>query len=225
MPITQEQTNLFSNSLPLSLKVPDLVNNGILFKGREALVKQLNPGSALKWYALLSNNPVDQLVRYAAEVNQDEADLLNAGFAKQQVPNSHFFIDTFSSGDYGQLFAIQRWIEGKPLKDLSLKEIIKNPELRESIAGIFTNAARIFQQTKKYINLIKKNQIQIGRHSFQDPRKVISPFRSPNIMIEGNNAVLVDAKKLTFKPDDYRYQVAGFHQALSLFVAYALKNL
>lgn len=222
MPITEEQENQFkSQPFPLCIDINSGPEEKISFKGREALVRQFGE-HALKWYATLDGKSISTLIAYGKGVNSDEADLLRSGLAPNQVPDSHFLIGNFSGNP--QLFAIQRWVKGRTLKNIPLKEVIGNQKMKESLADLFIKCSWVYQETGRFPDLIGGDRIRIGRTSVQDPRKIIWPLRSPNIMIEGNTAVLVDAKKLTFDPEDFRFKVARLHHVLSLLTAKALRS-
>jgi hypothetical protein len=52
-----------------------------------------------------------------------------------------------------------------------------------------------------------------------DPTKIIWPFRSTNIIVSENTAVLTDARALNPKPGSIKYGASKIHQSITTFTA------
>lgn len=167
-------------------------------RGREDLVIRVvsnNGCYAFKWYSSLEGKSIRELVDYGRSVNGDEALLSGVGLDKERVLDSHFWISEFDNSP--QLFAIQKWSKGQPLRNISFWEIIRNRTLRNSIAEIFTKCERSYQLTGRQPDSVGGRRFNIFGKDFTDPLVVIWPFRTTNIFVEDNIAVLVDAKFLS----------------------------
>lgn len=219
MAISQEQIQQFRRrQFPNSVVLSSLSEDPIIRKGNEALVIKTTSGSALKWYAKLSGKSQQAQLEYAAGINQDEALLRKLGLSSKQLPDSHFLIGAYDQNP--ELFAIQPWIEGTLLKDLSLKEILINKPLRQSLADLFLLAREFNKITGRFPDL-KGSEKLFG---VSDPTKIIWPFRSTNIIVSDNTAVLTDARALNPKPGTVKYGASKLHQAISVFTAQSLLN-
>lgn len=227
MSITQENIARFrAYPLPKGV-VLDISPGAKILRGKEALVTRAitNEGTdvAFKWYAKLNGMDLAQLVEYGTGVNRDEDLLWNATLPQMQVPNSSFFISSYDQ-TLPQLFAIQPWVEGRLLKDISFQEIISNPILCRSLAQIFRGADTAFRETGRYPDLIGGETIKIFGKEIADPRQV-SPFNSKNIMVNQDSAILFDARFLHLKPGSLKHFGAKLHHELSLLLADALTRL
>jgi hypothetical protein len=213
MPITQEQIYRFSRQpFPRGIILEGATFPGIK-KGNEALVKRVED-TAFKWYAKLSGQPIDNLHAYADGINQDEDLLRSLGLGSNQLPDSHFFIGSHEEGN-PELFAIQPWVNGRLLKEVSLWEILNNRPLSESLANLFLIANEFNKMTGRFPDLKGSEKIW----GVSDPTKIIWPFRSTNIIVSENTAVLTDARALNPKPGSIKYGASKIHQSITTFTA------
>lgn len=196
MPITKEQIDAFSNN-----PVPDFVRlqrvSPQVLRGKEALatkvVDQSGKELAFKNYKSISGKSIADLVAYAEGVNQDEAHLRRLSLTSGQVPDSHFFIG--GEKEQPELYAIQPWIEGRPLRDVPLIEILSNRRLRKNLGALFILCGRLYQKEGITPDLTGGKRLNIFGHDVVDPAGFIWPFRTTNVIIQGNMPVIVDAKR------------------------------
>lgn len=195
MPITKEQIESFSRS-----PIPDFVRlkrvgNQVL-RGKEALttraVNEIGQEVAFKEYGSLSGKSIDELVGYADGVNQDEAHLRKLTLTSGQVPDSHFFIGGEKA--LPKLYAIQTWIEGRALRDVPLTEIFRNKRLRRNLGALFVLCGRLYQKEGITPDLTGGKRLNLFGHDVVDPTGFLWPFRTTNVIIQGDKPVLVDAK-------------------------------
>ncbi len=231
MPITPEQLVQFSeNPLPVGLvglRFLEKLNQRIYY-GKEALIRQALATDgrvvAFKWYRRLSGQPTQELIKYANQINADEQTLWDAGLREVQVPNSDFCVAEYKK-DHPELFAVQAWAEGRLLKDVSLLEIFKNSQLRKSISHLFRACDQAYQQTGRFPDLISGETIRIAGLQIEEPTKFVWPLRSANIIVQNDQAALLDARFLSVRPGTLRYQVAGIHHRSTLVMAALLDKL
>ncbi len=204
MPISASQIEKFRESpIPkgISLEAP---SEKRVLRGKDAIVIKIED-TAFKWYATLSGQSKDQLLKYAKESDQDEAFLMANGLKPEQVVDSHYFIASYE--DSPELFAAQRWVQGQTICKTSLIGILRNRELRHSLSELLLNCAKIHQNTGRFPDTIGAGRIKIGEMDFFDPRAIVFPWYNTNIINENNEARIIDAKLI--QPDIGRFKLIG----------------
>lgn len=195
MAISPEQGAKFIHETDFN-ELREVKSGGVFFHGKEAFVKKVDMVNrqtyAFKWYASLAGQPVEQLLDYVAKVRKDEALLLAAGLKNQQVPKTHFYVAHFDGNP--QLFGVQRWLDGQNLREIPFLEIIRNPLLRRNLADLFLKCSTIYPETGRFPDLTGGKRINLFGRDVVEPFCFFWPFRTTNIMIEGDLPVIADAK-------------------------------
>lgn len=200
MPITQEQIDQFSdNPVPKYLNLSRDPDFDKVLRGKEALaVKVKSPDGtnlAFKRYASLSGKTIPELTKYADGVNKDEVSLRRLSLIRGQVPDTHFVIGSIPNTNCkAELFAIQPWIEGRPLRDIPILEILKNRRLRKNLGALFILCGRLYRKEGITPDLTGGKRISIFGHDVVDPTGFLWPFRTTNVIIRDNMPIIVDAK-------------------------------
>lgn len=229
MPIQESQVNFFTNNpIPVGLKLSEVPQSESVRKGKEAVVIKVGD-LALKWYAKFSGSTVKELADYAHGIDLDEKKLIDSGVKADQLPNSSFVIASFdeeSENSTPELFAIQKWEEGRLLKDVSFWEVVRNQPLRQSLVNLYSGCIRVYQEHGKFPDLIGGETIKIGPFEVEDPMKFVNPLKTTNILIKDDNAMLLDARFLNLRPGSFKYQVARVHHYVTRgFTAFLSTNL
>ncbi len=207
MPIEQSKVTLFNReTFPANIQglAIDYKSRNTQFRGGSALVKKVydqqgNPW-AFKWYAKLSGQPITQLREYARQSDEDEKVHLQSGVAESEIIDAHYFIASSSRDQVvpttPELYAFQPWSEGQTSRDTRLRDIIFKPGLRRSYANLLLNCADVFTQTGRYADLIGGTRINIAGKDILDLRGILMPWMTTNIMIEGDEVKIIDAKTI-----------------------------
>lgn len=191
MPISASQIEKFRESpIPKGVNLEAPEERKIL-RGNEALVIKIGE-RALKWYAVLSGRNKDELLKYAQDSDRDEAFLTGHGLKKEQIIDAHYFIASFDSNP--ELFAEQRWIQGQTAREMTLFGILRNREFRNSLSALLLNFVEIHKSTGRYPDIVGAGRIKIGKMDFFDPRAIIFPWYTTNIINENNEAKIIDTK-------------------------------
>lgn len=213
MSITKEQINQFKeHPIPNGLKLTHCANFSSILRGKEALLtKVVDPSGknwAFKWYANLSGKTSKELSNYAEGVNKDETSLRELGLTKGQVPNSDFWVGQFDNNPDAnpQLFALQPWTQGRPLRDIPVEEILNNRRLRKNLGALFILCGRLYDKEGVTPDLTGGKRINLFGHDVVDPTGFIWPFRTTNVIIKDNTPVIVDAKHNS--PDNHLTRLA-----------------
>lgn len=201
MPITQEQIRQFyEHPIPPEIKLHREDNSQKqVLRGKEALISKAfdEEGNtwAFKWYASLSGRKMDVLRRYADGINRDEASLQRLGLTSHQVPNSNFFIcRDYVGNTAAELFALQPWTDGVPLREIPAKELATNRELRKNLGEFFNLCGQLYSKEGITPDLTGGKRLNLLGHDVVDPTGFIWPFRTTNVIINDNRPILVDAK-------------------------------
>lgn len=219
MPISELQIEQFKNqTFPGSVNLTRTGEH--IYRGKEALVTKTGSGStnyAFKWYANLEGSSTKKLIDYGTAVNKDEALLYKVGLGGRRVLDSHFFVSEFNKKP--QLFAIQPWSDGQTLRDIPFWQIISNPQLRQSLAEIFINCEKSYRLTDRQPDLTGGKRVSFFGKDFVEPWVFLWPFRTTNILIENDQAVLVDAKALNQDPSYVKKAALSVNRLISIFFA------
>jgi hypothetical protein len=226
MSINREQFEQFLYSrVPEAITVSKAdAHSQQIFSGREALISKVTTRGnmfAFKWYASLSGKSIRELSEYGKGVNEDEQLFKQAGLDLEQVPNHSFFIAEF--GDQPELFAMQPWVEGRILKDVPFSEIVQNRALRLSLAELFEECVLVYENSKRIPDIVGGDRVNFFGKELPDPRKVVWPFYSTNIMVSSDKAVLLDAKTHQTQPGTLKYQVIKHRLYVAAAFAHLLK--
>ena len=175
---------------------------------------------AFKWYASLGGKSVDELIAYGKSVEHDEWLLRSFGLSPDQVPGSKFYVAKFNNQP--ELFALQRWVDAPNLREVPIWEIIKNPNIRRSLAELFLNCGNVYPPTGRFPDLASSNIVRVLGRDIVDPSVIFWPFRTTNIKIENEVAVISDAKMINPQMRFFIYQARRVHRLMTLVSARAL---
>lgn len=227
MEISNELIEKFrTDPIPKSL----LLNwsRGKIHYGREALVTKTidekDKPRALKLYATLKGSGLEAQIAYAKRVNRDEDCFYSVGLTEDDVPNSDFLCEAREGNS--QLFAVQSFIDGKSFKESHpwklIWKLITNRPFRRSLGNLFLKCGEVHDRFGKFPDLTGGDKVRVLGHLIPDPRKVINPLWTPNIMDAGNRAVLIDARTHDVEPGTVKYYGIKFHRDLTIVFGHLL---
>ncbi|MBP9817268.1 hypothetical protein KBC75_00740 [Candidatus Shapirobacteria bacterium] len=201
-----------------SLKLSEAA--GVSF-GQGAMVVQVNHDGknyAFKWFAKFHGESADQLLARARSIKNEEEYYFDAGLTEEQVPKNNFFIGEGVLGD-PELFSLQTWCDGTMLKNVRLRNIIGNRELRLSLANLFNRCSSIYEDHGVFPDLISGDKVTVLGKKIPDPRKIVWPFWTSNIMICDDVAVLCDTESQDPRQGSFTEKLILLHRELTIFTA------
>lgn len=223
--MSKERINL--SHIPDSFRLKKVEGSKVHFGGEAVVMETLSESGhlvAFKWYDKHKNKSKEELLNYAENVNRDEEQYKEVGLGTNVVYDTHFVIAE-GKNFKPQLYAMQPWIKGRLLKNVSIFEIIKNRNLRSNLSELYLRSAAIYWEHRELPDLSGGEKWVIGGKTIPDLRKVIWPFWTSNIMVVGDKAILHDARTHSTKPGSLKYDMILFHRRLTMLAGYLLKRL